>query len=144
MAAPRSARDRGPLLCEYFVTCERVADGMTSHPVAGEVPICGPCAALAGVERSVDLPAQSAGRSHDQYVQHANLIAHQPPTLAGGEAAPAAAGQPGPAVSGRAGAVPAEGALTDPGNPGAAQPEPKHQKPWLARVRPGIRRLSPG
>lgn len=63
MAAPRRRWDHEPVLCEYFVTCERVAEGFTHHEVAGEVPICAPCARLANVERHLSLPRQ---RNDDQ------------------------------------------------------------------------------
>ena len=35
-------------VCEYFVVCERPADGVVHHPVAGTVPTCRRCADLAG------------------------------------------------------------------------------------------------
>lgn len=57
MAGVRQADDRGPALCEYFVTCERPADGTVTHPVAGVVPVCAPCALLARLYRSPVLEA---------------------------------------------------------------------------------------
>jgi hypothetical protein len=59
MAAPRSARDRGPVLCEYFYKCERVAGGTIVHALAGEVPICVECALLAGLDLQPSLLAQA-------------------------------------------------------------------------------------
>lgn len=98
MAAPRDAYDRGPVLCEYFFTCERVADGITLHQMAGEVPICEPCARLVNVERHLYLPAQTTtrGRGHDQTpVQHGHSLAHQRPPLTGPDAAPTGAERAG-------------------------------------------------
>ena len=56
MAAPRHAQAHGPVLCEYYVTCQRDAGGTVLHEVAGLVPTCAPCALLAGVERRPDVP----------------------------------------------------------------------------------------
>lgn len=50
MAEGRGQGDRGPVLCEYFVTCQRPAEGTVVHPVAGTVPICPPCSRLALAE----------------------------------------------------------------------------------------------
>ena len=55
MAAPRHARERGPVLCEYFITCRRIAGGWVDHPVAGVVPTCAGCAQIADLERCSDL-----------------------------------------------------------------------------------------
>ena len=62
MAAPRHAQEHGPTLCEYFVTCQRIAGGTTTHAVAGLVPICAPCAAVAGVPRQADVPTSCTGQ----------------------------------------------------------------------------------
>ncbi len=54
MAVPRQAHARGPVLCEYFVTCQRVAGGTAVDPVVGIVPVCPECALLPGVDRIPD------------------------------------------------------------------------------------------
>ena len=47
MAGPRHPGERGPVLCEYFITCQRHAAGTVRHPIAGVVPVCRPCARIA-------------------------------------------------------------------------------------------------
>jgi hypothetical protein len=36
--------------CDYFVACERPAEGVVRHEVAGLVPTCARCAELAGMD----------------------------------------------------------------------------------------------
>ncbi len=41
---------RHAAVCEYFVRCERPAEGLVVHPVAGVVPTCTRCADLVGAQ----------------------------------------------------------------------------------------------
>lgn len=53
--------------CEWFAKCDNDADGVTPHPVLGDVPICARCADKLGlvIEQSPSdrLAANKKGKS---------------------------------------------------------------------------------
>lgn len=41
-------------LCEWFLMCTREAVGTVSHPIIGDVPVCGPCMKFAQPDSYLD------------------------------------------------------------------------------------------